>query len=82
MGRLRYIEYEDASSEVRDLYDSDVRITGRVTNFHKLLGHVPWLFRWYLPLQMSGHKAGVGLLDQRTRSLAHVTTALFHACSY
>lgn len=82
MARVPYVEYEDASQEVRDLYDSARRITGRVTNFHKIMGHVPWLYRWYLPLQMSVQRSGIGLLDKRTKALAHVKTSLVNSCAY
>ena len=82
MARVPYIEYDDASEEVRELYESATRITGRVTNLHKIMAHAPWLYRWYLPLQMSAQRDGIGVLDHRSRTLAHVKTSLVNACEY
>lgn len=82
MARVGYVQYDDGSEEVRGLYDSAIRITGRITNFHKIMGHVPWLYRWYLPLQMSGQRDGIGLLDKRTRSFAHIRASIVNTCAY
>ena len=79
MARVPYLEYEDASDHVRALYDAQRAITGRLTNFHKLLGYVPWMLQWILGLQRSIH---LGPLPEELKRLVNVQVSLTNQCAY
>ncbi len=82
MARLPYVDYEGAPGETQRLYRFIEGTIGRVSNFMKLMGHVPWLLRWTFPLGLAAQRGGFGLLDARTKNLAIVKASLANQCHY
>ncbi len=81
MGKL--IEYEDASDEVRAVYD-DIRATRKtdyVNNFWKALAvHPPTLRQTWQ--QVKAVMAGPGELDPLVRELIYVAVSVTNGCDY
>lgn len=83
MARVPYVERDAATQPLASLYDSAERMTGRVPNFHKILGHVPETYRWYLPFQVSLQRDDTGShLTRELRALAHLATSEANRCTY
>ncbi|MCS6849255.1 MAG: carboxymuconolactone decarboxylase family protein [Anaerolineae bacterium] len=79
----KMIEYEDASEEVRAVYD-DIRTTRKtdyINNFWKVLAqHPPTLRRtWQMVKEVM---AGPGELDPLTRELIYVAVSVTNGCEY
>ncbi len=77
------IEYEDASEEVRAVYD-DIRATRKteyINNFWKVLAqHPPTLRRtWQMVKEVM---TGPGELDPLTRELIYVAVSVTNGCEY
>ncbi len=81
MGKL--IEYEDASDEVRAVYD-DIRATRKtdyINNFWKALAaHPPTLRQTWQ--QVKAVMAGPGELDPLVRELIYVAVSVTNGCEY
>jgi alkylhydroperoxidase family enzyme len=77
--RLPYVEREQATPDVQQLYDRLHKATGRVLNFYKLLAHharsLPRFVEWYPTLRE-------GPLDLKLRQLAYVKVAQLNRCQY
>lgn len=79
----KMIEYEDASDEVRAVYD-DIRATRKteyINNFWKVLAqHPPTLRRtWQMVKDVM---TGPGELDPLTRELIYVAVSVTNGCEY
>ncbi len=79
----KMIEYEDASDEVRAVYD-DIRTTRKtdyINNFWKVIAqHPPTLRRtWQMVKEVM---AGPGELDPLTRELIYVAVSVTNGCEY
>ncbi|MPZ60935.1 MAG: hypothetical protein GEU93_06500 [Propionibacteriales bacterium] len=81
MARISYISPGDAAPEVARLFQAHAELGGRVTNFHRLLGHIPWFYKWYIPLQNSV-KGDFGRLPKRIVQLIHIRASVVNACAY
>jgi len=65
------------------MYESALRFSGRVPNFHKILGHMPDAYRWYLPFQKAVQRNHPrSHLAAGLRSLASLATSEFNRCRY
>lgn len=83
MARVPYVDPDSELDELADLYDSTRRMIGRVPNFHRILGHLPETYRWYLPFQFSLQHDDTGsYLTPELRSLAHLATSVANRCAY
>lgn len=79
----KMIEYEDASEEVRAVYD-DIRATRKteyINNFWKVLAqHPPTLRRtWQMVKDVM---TGPGELDPLTRELIYIAVSVTNGCEY
>ncbi len=79
----RLIEYEDASEEVRAIYD-DIRATRKteyINNFWKALAqHPPTLRRtWQMVKEVM---TSAGQLDPLTRELIYIAVSATNGCAY
>ncbi len=79
---MRLIEYEDASPEVRAVYD-DIRITRKtdyINNFWKALAHDPGTLRrtWESIKQIMSP----GALDPLTKELIYLAVSITNQCAY
>lgn len=82
MATLGLIEYEDASPEVRAVYDDIMatRKTDWVNNFWKALAHDPAALKrtW----ETSKEVMGEGALDPLTKELIYVAVSISNNCDY
>jgi AhpD family alkylhydroperoxidase len=82
MATLGFIEYQDASPEVRAVYDDIMatRKTDRVNNFWKALAHDPATLRrtWESVKQIMG----TGALDALTKEMIYVAVSATNQCGY
>jgi len=82
MATVNLIEYEDATAEVRAVYDDIMatRKTDRVNNFWKALAnHPPTLRRTWESLK---EVMGPGALDPLTKELIYVAVSATNGCEY
>lgn len=82
MSTYGFIEYEDASPEVRAVYD-DIKATrkiDKVTNFWKALAHDPARLKrtWEDTKQIMA----AGSLDALTKELIYVAVSVSNQCDY
>ena len=82
MSTLGFIEYEDASPEVRAVYDDIMatRKTDWINNFWKALAHDPSTLKrtWESIKQIMGP----GTLDPLTKELIYVAVSVTNGCGY
>src|SRR5215472_12044742 len=82
MSTLGFIEYEDASAEVRAVYDDimKTRKTDKVTNFWKALAHDPVRLRrtWEDTKQIMA----AGALDPMVKELIYLAVSITNQCKY
>jgi len=82
MATLGFIEYEDASPEVREVYDDilDTRKTDWINNFWKALAHDPVTLRrtWESIKEIMGP----GALDPLTKEMIYVAVSVTNQCGY
>jgi len=82
MSTFGFIEYEDASPEVRAVYD-DIKATrkiDKVTNFWKAMAHDPVRLKrtWEDTKQIMGP----GALDPLVKELIYVAVSISNQCDY
>jgi AhpD family alkylhydroperoxidase len=82
MATLGFIEYKDASPEVRAVYDDIMatRKTDHVTNFWKVIAHDPANLKrtW----QATKEIMAAGTLDAVTKELIYVAVSASNLCEY
>ena len=82
MATLGLIEYQDASPDVRKVYDDIMatRKTDRVNNFWKAIAHDPATLRrtWESVKQIMGP----GSLDPLTKEMIYVAVSATNQCGY
>ena len=82
MSTLGFIEYENASPEVREIYDDIMRTrkTDKVTNFWKALAHDPVRLRrtWEDTKQIMAP----GALDPMVKELLYIAVSITNQCKY
>jgi len=82
MATLGLVEYEDASPEVRAVYDDimKTRRVDRVNNFWKALAHDPATLRrtWESIKEIMG----AGALDPLTKEMIYVAVSATNQCGY
>jgi len=82
MATLGFIEYEDASAEVRAVYDDIMatRKTDWINNFWKALAHDPVTLKrtWEDIKQIMGP----GALDPLTKEMIYVAVSVSNQCDY
>jgi AhpD family alkylhydroperoxidase len=82
MAALGFIEYEDASPEVRAVYDDIMatRKTDRINNFWKAIAHDPATLKrtWEDIKQIMAP----GALDPLTKEMIYVAVSVTNQCNY
>ena len=82
MATLGLIEYEDASAEVRAVYDDimKTRRIDRINNFWKAIAHDPVTLRrtWESIKEIMG----AGALDPLTKEMLYVAVSATNQCGY
>lgn len=72
------IERENATDEIRALYDQIEQSGGKASRFYRLLGHRPEALRAILALSEAVMDAGA--LPSRIKNLAFIRTSALNGC--
>jgi alkylhydroperoxidase family enzyme len=76
MARLSYVEMEQASPEVREIYEKVLK--GKPGSIHKILAHRPEVLKTFLPFY-----ASVGrVLDRRLYEMVYIRVSMINGCHY
>jgi len=82
MARVPYSSHE-AGDLLSRIYTSTDRLFGRTSNFHRILGHLPDAYAWYLPFQSTLMRGeGRSYLAKQQIALANVATSEVNRCRY
>ena len=76
MPRVSYVEANQASPEVQEIYEKTLR--GNPNNVHKLLAHRSELLKAFIPFYASVGRA----LERRLYELVYIRVSLINACQY
>ena len=76
MARLSYVEMEQASPEVREVYEKAVK--GKPGSFQKLVAHRPDVLKTILPFYASVGRA----LDRRLYEMVYIRVSMINGCYY
>ena len=76
MARLKYIEAEQASPEVREVYEKT--LGGKPGSFQRLLAHRPEVLKTFIPFYSSVGRA----LERRLYELVYVRVSMINGCEY
>jgi uncharacterized peroxidase-related enzyme len=74
------VSKDDATPEVRELFEAGEAVYGRVLNTWHALAQRPEIFATYMPYLRS--IVGPGALDQRLKELVEVRTVVLNRCLY
>ena len=81
--RIRGITDEEATGPVKELFEASNQVLGRTANLLRILGHSPYLARWFLPLVAAVRQPGAGAVSEvRLRNLAVLKTSTLNGCKY
>jgi AhpD family alkylhydroperoxidase len=82
MARVPYASTEEGGL-LSSVYRSTGRLFGRTSNFHRILGHVPDAYAWYLPFQSTVMRGeGRSYLAKPQIALASLATSEANRCRY
>src|SRR5438477_8756210 len=76
MARISLIEPEQASPDVKQIYDSFLR--GKPGNAQKVLAHRPELLKTFLPFYASVGRS----LDRKLYELIYIRVSMINGCNY
>lgn len=76
MARVALIEAEQASPEVKEIYEKTLR--GKPGNIQKALAHRPDLLKSFLPFYASVGRA----LDRKLYELVYIRVSMINGCNY
>ena len=76
MPRVSYVEAEQASPEVREIYEKTFK--GKPGNVQKLLAHRPEVLKTFLPFYASIGRT----LERRLYELVYIRVSMLNACHY
>ena len=76
MARISLIEPEQASPEVKEIYDQKLR--GKPGNVHKALAQRPEVLKAFLPFYASIGRS----LDRKLYELIYIRVSMLNACRY
>lgn len=76
MAAVSYIEPQNASPDVKDIYEQ--RLKGRPGNFQKAMAHRPGMLKTFLDFYASVGRS----LDRRLYELVYIRVAMVNHCEY
>jgi len=80
MAKIPYVERENASPEIKALYDQVQSKLGLVPNVVKAMANSPVLLQGFMPFL--GAALGPSAVDAPLKELAIITTSKLNGCSY
>ncbi len=82
MPRLPKITDEDASEDLRHIFDVARELLGFISNSTRTVAHSPWVVKWLIPFTAAVQRESGGVLDVRTKELAIIRTSAVNNCDY
>jgi uncharacterized peroxidase-related enzyme len=82
MPRLNRITDEEASPELRAVFDGARSMLGFVSNSTRTIAHSPWVVKWLTPFTAAIQRESGGILDARTKELAVIRTSVVNTCQF
>lgn len=79
MARISYVEKDQATGPVREIYERVEKGLGRILNIYKTIGHSPEFIQ---TLQSGFDGLTKTKVDARLRELAYLTTSVTNNCEY
>jgi uncharacterized peroxidase-related enzyme len=76
VARVTYVELEQATPEVREIYEKTLR--GKPGNVQKLIAHRPEVLKNFLPFYASVGRA----LDRRLYEMVYIRVSMINGCHY
>ncbi|MGB8889470.1 MAG: hypothetical protein WCC87_22290 [Candidatus Korobacteraceae bacterium] len=76
MARVSYVEMDQASPEVREIYEKVLK--GNVPNVHKLVAHRPEILKTFLPFYASVGRS----LERRLYEMVYIRVSMVNSCHY
>ena len=76
MSRVSYVELEQATPEVREIYEKTLR--GKPGNVQKLIAHRPEVLKNFLPFYASVGRA----IDRRLYEMVYIRVSMINGCHY
>ena len=76
MARVSYVEMEQASPEVREIYEKVLK--GSPPNVHKLVAHRPEILQTFLPFYASVGRS----LERRLYEMVYIRVSMINGCHY
>jgi len=80
MARVPYVEYEDAGSEVKKIYDKQKGSLGKILNTTLVRGHCPELLKGITGMQQAQEKTSFSPLS--LRSLLTLLVSKLNGCPH
>ena len=81
--RVRPLGDDEASPEVREIFEACLALIGRIPNLIRIVAHSPQQARWLVLLMASVQRVAEGnVLDGRLRELAILKASTLNACAY
>lgn len=82
MPRLPRITDEEATPELRAVFDGARQMLGFVSNSTRTIAHSPWVVKWLTPFTAAVQRESGGVLDARTKELAVIRTSVVNTCAF
>lgn len=82
MARVPYVDPEQTSGTLRQLYRGVESLYGRVVHLWRILGHSPQVMKYMAPLSVAIQRKGYMALDQDLKRLAIIRTSWINECNY
>jgi alkylhydroperoxidase family enzyme len=80
MERIPLVEYDQASDEVKKLYDPIIASRGNLYNIYKVLGNHPKSLEGIFNLAVGTYRSGD--VDPQLTELAYLYTSTINQCHY
>ncbi len=76
MARISYVESQNASAEVKEIYDA--KLKGKPGNVHKAMAHRPEVLKNFLSFYASVGRT----LDRKLYEMIYIRVSLANDCQY
>ena len=73
---------DEASEEVKRVFDGAKDLLGFVSNSTRTVAHSPWVAKWLIPFTTAVQRESGGLLDAKTKELAIIRTSVVNTCDF
>ncbi|MEE8396333.1 MAG: hypothetical protein V3S29_09785 [bacterium] len=82
-GRIPMIQPEDATGQVKNLYDAATAVMGRVANSYRTIANSPHVGSLLLPFAATLQREGAGsVLSAKLKEMVIIKTSHTNGCAY